>query len=141
MNSSLRLPLQIFYDFFPGNTQGHQIGDDALIKIASVLKRNFRSDDYVCRIGGDEFMVLMVHVSPQVQPLIEHKVTQINQDLSNTDDGMPPISVSVGVSMCRDHGDPQAMFHEADIALYYVKEHGRNGCCFYSPDMQDRRVL
>ena len=123
------------------DTQGHQMGDDALIKIASVLKRNFRSDDYVCRIGGDEFMVLMVHVSPQVQPLIEHKVIQINQDLSNTDDGLPPISVSVGVSMCRDHGDPQAMFHEADIALYYVKEHGRNGCCFYSPDMQDGRVL
>lgn len=123
------------------DSQGHQMGDDALVKIASVLRRNFRSDDYVCRIGGDEFVVLMVHVSREVQPLIEHKVIQINQDLSNTGDGLPPISVSVGVSLCREHGDPQTMFREADIALYYVKEHGRNGCCFYTPDMREKRAL
>lgn len=115
---------------------GHEVGDETLKKIAAALRRNFRSDDYIFRIGGDEFMVLMVHVSPEVAPLIEQKVIQINQDLAVEQDGLPPISVSAGVSLCRGTEDPQQLFHEADIALYYVKDHGRNGCCFYREGMQ-----
>ena len=116
---------------------GHEIGDQTLKKIAETLRQNFRSDDYVCRIGGDEFVVLMVHVSKGVRHLIENKVKQINADLADTADGLPPISVSVGVSLCREGENPQEMFREADIALYYVKDHGRNGCCFYQPGMKD----
>ena len=116
---------------------GHEIGDLVLKKIAVTLMNHFRSDDYVCRIGGDEFMVLMVHVSPDVRHLIETKVIEINRDLSDTEDGLPEVSVSVGVAMCTDASSPQEMFHDADVALYYVKEHGRNGCCFYEPEMRD----
>lgn len=115
---------------------GHEVGDRTLKKIASTLSQNFRSDDYICRIGGDEFMVLMVHVGEDIQRLVEHKVMQINADLAHTEDGLPPISVSVGVSPCRDAADSQERFREADTALYYVKDHGRNGCCFFQPDMQ-----
>ena len=119
------------------DSNGHEIGDLVLKKISGVLRTNFRADDYICRIGGDEFVVLMVHIGKDVRPLIEQKVIQINRDLANTDDGLPFVSVSVGVSMGQGLDDPQAMFHQADIALYYVKDHGRNGCCFYSPDMKD----
>ena len=84
-------------------------------------------------------MVLMVHVNDGVRHLIENKVRQINADLADTADGLPPVSVSVGVSMCSDSDDPQEKFHEADIALYYVKDHGRNGCCFYAPGMRERQ--
>ena len=118
------------------DTQGHEIGDKVLQKIAATLRQNFRSDDYVCRIGGDEFMVLMVHVNEGVRHLIENKVGQINTDLASTSDGLPPLSVSVGVSLCSDSNDPQERFHEADIALYYVKDHGRGDCCFYEPGMR-----
>ena len=117
---------------------GHEVGDQVLQKIARVLLRNFRTDDYVCRIGGDEFMVLMVHVNKNVRHLIENKVMQINRELSDTEDGLPPITVSVGVAMDKDADDPQRLFHDADVALYYVKDHGRNGCCFYEPDMRDK---
>ncbi|MBR2793704.1 MAG: GGDEF domain-containing protein, partial [Solobacterium sp.] len=85
---------------------GHEIGDLVLKKIAVTLMNHFRSDDYVCRIGGDEFMVLMVHVSPDVRHLIETKVIEINRDLSDTEDGLPEVSVSVGVVMCRDASSP-----------------------------------
>ncbi len=117
---------------------GHEVGDQVLQKIARVLLRNFRTDDYVCRIGGDEFMVLMVHVNKNVRHLIENKVMQINRELSDTEDGLPPITVSVGVAMDKDADDPQRLFHDADVALYYVKDHGRNGCCFYEPEMRDK---
>ena len=117
---------------------GHETGDAVLRKIANTLIANFRSDDYICRIGGDEFMVLMVHISKDVRHLIENKVIQINRELANADDGLPPVTVSVGVALCRDTDNPQELFHDADVALYYVKEHGRNGCCFYEPEMRDK---
>jgi GGDEF domain-containing protein len=37
-----------------------------------------------------------------------------------------------------DTNNPQELFHDADVALYYVKEHGRNGCCFYEPEMREK---
>ena len=117
---------------------GHETGDRMLQKIARILRDNFREDDYVCRIGGDEFVVLMAHVDPGVRTLIDRKVRQINEDLQNVTDGMPPITVSVGVSMCRAKGTAQDAFHEADIALYHVKDNGRNGCCFYEDGMKGK---
>ena len=119
---------------------GHQVGDKVLVKMANALKQNFRPDDYVFRIGGDEFVVFMVHVDDGVKVLIDNKITQINRELANTGDGLPELSVSVGVSLSTRIRYPQEMFHEADVALYYVKENGRNGCSFYNTDMQDVTV-
>ena len=111
---------------------GHETGDLVLKRIASTLKNNFRSDDYICRIGGDEFVVFMVHSTDEPEKLIEHKVAQINRDLSVAEDGLPPVSLSAGVSYNPEGIDPTEMFRQADIALYHVKENGKNGCCFYS---------
>ncbi len=122
------------------DNNGHQVGDLELQRIARALKQNFRSDDYICRIGGDEFVVLMVHVDQNVRHLIESKVEQINAELSTDADGLPPITMSVGVAMCSTAPTSQEMFHEADIALYHVKDHGRNGCCFYEPGMRGERA-
>ena len=115
---------------------GHETGDRVLQKIAAVLKSNFRSDDYICRIGGDEFVVFMVHIGQEPVQLIEHKVARINQDLSVESDGVPPISLSVGVSYHPEGIEPDEMFREADTALYYVKENGRSGCCFYTDKLK-----
>ena len=41
------------------DSHGHEIGDRVLIKIAETLKTNFRSDDCICRVGGDEFVVVL----------------------------------------------------------------------------------
>ena len=118
---------------------GHKTGDRVLQKIAGTLKNSFRSDDYVCRIGGDEFVVFMVHIAQEPARLIEHKVIQINQRLSEESDGIPPISLSVGVSYNPEGNDPEEMFRQADTALYYVKENGRNGCCIYSEALKGKK--
>lgn len=117
------------------DTYGHEMGDKVLKKIAAALKNNFRADDYICRIGGDEFLVFMVHIGDNVETMIKHKVKQINEDLADESDGVPSISLSVGVSLYNGHADSQVMFNEADTALYYVKEHGRCDCHFYTPDL------
>lgn len=114
------------------DSYGHEVGDGVLRKVADTLKKYFRSDDYVCRIGGDEFVVLMVHIPGSPVSLIREKVNMINRDLKNTEDGLPKISLSVGIAYDSEGHDPDEMFRRADAALYHVKEHGRSGCCFYS---------
>lgn len=128
-------------DCFKGvnDTYGHETGDRVLKRITDTLKKNFRSDDYICRIGGDEFAVLMVHVSPEAEKLVEQKVARINRELSEEADGLPQVTLSAGVSFGVAE-DPAEMFRRADLALYYVKEHGRNGCCFWTPEL-DRKLV
>ena len=120
---------------------GHELGDRVLKKIADALKRNFRSDDYICRIGGDEFVVFMVHTTGTPKQLITRKVVSINRTLADGKDDLPPITLSAGVSYRTAGKDPEEMFRQADIALYYVKDHGRDGCCFYSDALKGKTKL
>lgn len=122
------------------DSYGHETGDKVLKKVAAALIKHYRSEDYVCRVGGDEFLVLMVHlnaVNYDPRDLIERKMQMINEELSDVSDGVPKISVSAGVSYDSKCVDPDEMFRRADTALYHVKENGRNGCSFYSDDFKD----
>lgn len=114
------------------DTYGHNTGDKVLKKLADTLLYNFRSDDYVCRIGGDEFVVFMVHSDTNRETLIANKVEQINKELSDTSDGLPAISVSAGVSHSTQANDSSELFNQADKALYQTKRSGKNGCSFYT---------
>ena len=114
------------------DTYGHEVGDKVLIKLVSVLKRYFRSDDYVCRIGGDEFVVFMVHAAkPQQQQQIEEKITGINRELANTEDGLPSASVSVGIVHGSESSDAEDLFRKIDDAMYQAKQRGKNTYSFY----------
>ena len=118
------------------DTSGHETGDEALKKVGRVLTENFRSVDYICRIGGDEFTVFMVNLKDSPEELIRRKVDQINEALADTSDGSPAVSMSVGIAIGDGETDSQELFRRADTALYYVKENGRNGCCFYEKGMK-----
>ena len=118
------------------DTSGHETGDEALKKVGRVLTDNFRSVDYICRIGGDEFTVFMVNLKDKPEELIRRKVEQINEALADTSDGSPAVSMSVGIAVGDGEADSQELFRRADTALYYVKENGRNGCCFYEKGMK-----
>jgi len=109
---------------------GHETGDLVLKKVAGLLRDNFRSKDYVARLGGDEFAVLMVETDPQQEGMIREKVENINHILTNPQDGLPVVSLSVGVAFSGD-GFTDDLYRNSDSALYQVKEHGRCGCDFY----------
>lgn len=114
------------------DTYGHETGDKALIKIVNVLKSVFRDDDCICRIGGDEFVVFMVHSSSMPRKLIESKIGQINSDLENTSDGLPQISISVGIVNGKNVTDMEHIFEKIDAAMYESKKQGKHTYTFYS---------
>lgn len=110
---------------------GHEIGDQILKKVAKHLADTFRSQDYVARIGGDEFAVIMTNCTRELRPVIQNKVDAMNRFLQNPADGLPPISLSIGIAFS-DKGFPKELYSQADRALYQVKENGRCGCRFYN---------
>lgn len=111
---------------------GHETGDKVLKKLANTLLYNFRSDDYVCRIGGDEFVVFMIHSDVNRDSLIVSKVDQINSQLSDSSDGLPAVTVSSGISHGTNASGPSELFNQADKALYQTKKNGKKGCSFYT---------
>ena len=113
------------------DTYGHAVGDEILKKVSRLLKNAFRSIDYVCRIGGDEFAVVMVDVNSNLQYTVEDKITSINKELAKAEENLPAISLSVGVAFSDRENPGESIFKDADKALYYIKEHGKSGCGFY----------
>ena len=113
------------------DTLGHEVGDKVLAKLVRILKNNFRSDDYVCRIGGDEFVIFMVHTTKMQQDLIVSKVEAINRELENTDDGLPAISVSIGIVHGTEATDAESLFEKTDAAMYRAKRSGKRTYRFH----------
>ena len=108
---------------------GHDTGDRVLQKIANSLLANFRQDDCVCRIGGDEFAVLMRNTGTLENEKLHDKVRYINRELAaSAADELPTVSVSVGVARGSDAGSWTELFKLADAALYQVKKAGGRGC-------------
>lgn len=113
------------------DTYGHATGDEILRRVATLLKQTFRNIDYVCRIGGDEFAIVMVEMTSDLKYTIEEKIDYINQVLKNPQDDLPAVSLSVGTAFADRENPGESIFKDADKALYYVKEHGKSGCSFY----------
>ena len=111
---------------------GHEVGDKALIRLAEVLRSSFRADDHICRIGGDEFVAFMVHSTEMQHALIESKIERINSELEKPKDGLPPISISVGIVHGSQAADAATLFEESDEAMYEAKRHGKHGYTFYT---------
>ena len=111
---------------------GHEIGDKVLIRLVKVLKSAFRGDDYICRIGGDEFVVFMLNAGAMPHQLIEEKVEQINNELQKVEDGVPPISASVGIIHGKEANDASNLFEKIDAAMYESKKRGKHTYTFYA---------
>ncbi len=114
------------------DTCGHATGDSVLKRVSKLLVEGFRSIDRVYRIGGDEFAVVMMDVTSKHAYTIGKKISAINKQLATRDGDAPAVSLSVGAAFMDRENPGESLFKDADLALYYVKEHGRNGCHVYS---------
>ena len=113
------------------DTFGHQVGDEFLIALSAELKKVFRESDVVGRIGGDEFFALMRGVNGM------HKMVEKAKDLLGTIQQVCsayptiPLSGSIGISIYPENGKTlDALYAEADAALYQAKKNGKNQFVF-----------
>lgn len=114
------------------DTHGHAVGDETIRMVARHLLDAFRSNDYVCRIGGDEFAVIMVDVDESMRDSLTGRLAQLKKGLAKLNgDRLPQVTLSVGAAFS-DRPNPRgSLFEDADHALYKVKESGRNGYAIY----------
>ena len=105
------------------DVHGHDIGDKVLLTVAKRLKENIRSDDTICRFGGDEFLYLLMEIKSEqeVAGIIKKLIKTI--ELPIDDHGLNLIiKASIGVSMFPKNADnTEALIKSADEAMYAAK--------------------
>ncbi|HEX5126725.1 MAG TPA: GGDEF domain-containing protein, partial [Rhodocyclaceae bacterium] len=103
---------------------GHLFGDEVLLRVAELMRKSFRASDKLFRFGGEEFVVMLRHVSPEMAHMVldrfrktveEHEFPQVGQ-----------VTCSMGYMEIQPNLTPAEILGKADQALYYCKENGRN---------------
>lgn len=115
---------------------GHAVGDKVLKKVGTVLKKYFRSDDYLCRIGGDEFAILLADCNSEIASQLRDKGERINLVLQAKEGEIPSITLSIGVAFGDEHDDTDSLFKKADKALYQTKRSGRSGITIFNNNIE-----
>ena len=118
-------------DFFKkiNDTYGHDAGDEILRALAGRMRRAVRSVDLVCRLGGEEFVIVMPETALDVAGKVAERVRRaVEAEPFNVKDGQMavPVTVSIGIADRGSDANPDFIYKSADKALYESKSTGRN---------------
>ena len=112
---------------------GHAMGDKVLEMLGNFLKKQFREQDVVGRIGGDEFVILLYNIGSREN--MESRIKNLQEKIREIHmDGMEDhtFTLSAGIAFAPQDGDTfMELYQKADLALYQVKRSGRNGYRVY----------
>ncbi len=121
--------MMVDIDYFKSvnDTYGHQFGDEALKLVASSLSQAARKQDVVCRVGGEEFMVICPDSDVKAgftyaERMRRHVAEQTLKPPGKTLN----LTVSIGLTDNAGLADTEGMLHQADLRLYAAKAAGRN---------------
>ena len=116
---------------------GHTVGDKLLQEIATRLEQSVREGDTVCRLGGDEFLIILdsIHKEQDISNIATHMLEAISEPLF-IDSNQLTATCSIGVAVAPADGDGFNLLRKkADMAMYKAKHAGKNGFLFYDDDM------
>lgn len=110
------------------DVHGHANGDHVLQELVYICKRNLRATDYIGRIGGEEFMIVLPQTNDQAALDVAERLRgAIEEAVFSTKSGPLKITVSFGVAHSdKSVADIDALLRRADVALYGAKSAGRN---------------
>ncbi|MFC4427822.1 diguanylate cyclase [Deinococcus navajonensis] len=111
------------------DTYGHEAGDAVLKAVASAMQDFFRAEDIVCRYGGEEFIVVLLH-APHGDSLVRANAFRdhiAGLNVKHDRQALGQVTVSIGVASFPEHAElGPALLNQADQALYLAKRSGRN---------------
>ena len=113
---------------------GHSAGDYTLITVGGRLLNLLRKSDTVSRFGGDEFLILLDGVQQQadISCVVQKMIDSLAEPIF-FEGHQITVSASAGIAVYpEDDVEMEELIRKSDEAMYYIKEHGRNGYRFYS---------
>jgi len=124
------------------DTLGHDVGDALLKLIAARLRASVRGDDFVARIGGDEFCVLLQDIGdPREAAAVAQKLIHELGKSYRIGEHQVSTGASIGIACVPQDGEDVAtLVRLADLAMYRAKELGRNGYQFFSATLNEDAV-
>lgn len=122
------------------DTEGHQTGDMVLREVSQILSQRLRESDILCRVGGDEFVILLSCTTMEHAKTIGNNICkQISDTHFQFANNTYKISASIGLSEIDGHSTAPEYLRQADIALYVAKNKGRNQIhCFTLDDVESK---
>ena len=106
---------------------GHSAGDKALKIIANLMSQQIRKSDFIFRIGGEEFVLLLTNTAvSQAEVLVEKLRKAVNASEFHFNQERVTLSMSAGITVTQEKDDAESIFERADSALYRAKNSGRN---------------
>ncbi|MCL1040132.1 GGDEF domain-containing protein [Shewanella marisflavi] len=119
-------------DFFKqiNDKFGHSAGDAVLVKTAQQIGKVIRATDSFCRLGGEEFLLILPTTDSTEADVIAQKLQHtLRQHSLNWQGQLIPISASFGIVTATQGDTPDSLLALADKAMYRAKETGRDRCC------------
>jgi len=137
-NNSTAALLMCDIDHFKetNDTYGHQVGDEVLISAARVMSGSVRDCDYIVRIGGEEFLILLMDTLEEKAAEIAERIrADLEAQKFASASGSFSKTISIGIAIF-DGESPSLneSIHQADLALYQAKVSGRNQAVKYIKD-------
>ncbi|WP_394132921.1 diguanylate cyclase [Shewanella maritima] len=120
-------------DFFKAinDNYGHLVGDKALIHTAKILKNTLRNVDFICRYGGEEFLVILPSTNERQSMIVAEKLqVAINKLPLKYKQSNIEVTASIGCASSQIGLSVEQLLKLADDAMYQAKEQGRNTICF-----------
>ncbi len=123
------------------DTLGHKAGDSLLIEVAKRLLLSVREEDLVARLGGDEFIIVFEEtLSPELEMIAQRIIDSISTPYI-IGENETKISPSIGISIYPEDGeDKETLIHNADKAMYFAKNNGKNNYKFYSSELDSLEI-
>jgi diguanylate cyclase (GGDEF)-like protein/PAS domain S-box-containing protein len=118
------------------DTMGHDYGDKLLIDLAKQFERLIDEKDTLCRLGGDEFILLHPNCEPLEVATYTENIHNLFDNIFVIDNKQIYITASIGVAIYpKDGTDPNSILRSADAAMYKAKELGKNRASLYDEEM------
>jgi diguanylate cyclase (GGDEF)-like protein len=129
--SSFCLVMADIDDFKKVNdTYGHECGDEILIIVSEIVSNNVREQDYVCRWGGEEMLILLKTDKETAVSVAERICKEVSENAVEYKEENVGVTLTLGVSQYQNGENIRTIIDRADKNLYYGKNHGKNQVVF-----------